>query len=70
MHMKLDRDRIQSILDEAGHSDLKIPASVDGATIGVRVPAGVMAFYGNCGDAASGRVFYDLQRSCESRAGG
>jgi len=53
MNMKLDRDRIQSILDEAGRSDLRIPASVDGAIIGVRVPAGVMAFYGNCGDVAS-----------------
>jgi len=51
MNLKLDRDRIQSILDEAGHGDLRIPASVDGAVIGVRVPAGVMAFYGNCGDA-------------------
>jgi hypothetical protein len=56
MQMKLDRDRIQSILDEAGRSDLQIPASVDGATIGVRVPAGVMAFYGNCGDVASRMV--------------
>ena len=55
--MKLDRDRIQSILDEAGRSDLQIPSSVDGATVGVRVPAGVMAFYGNCGDVASGRMF-------------
>jgi hypothetical protein len=58
MQMKLNRDRIQSILDEAGRSDLQIPASVDGATIGVRVPAGVMAFYGNCGDAGSEGVFY------------
>jgi hypothetical protein len=53
MNMKLDGDRIQSILDEGGRSDLRIPASVDGAIIGVRVPAGVMAFYGNCGDVAS-----------------
>ncbi|HEX3435495.1 MAG TPA: zf-HC2 domain-containing protein [Pseudacidobacterium sp.] len=53
MNMKLDGDRIQSILDEAGRSDLRIPPSVDGAIIGVRVPAGVMAFYGNCGDVAS-----------------
>jgi predicted anti-sigma-YlaC factor YlaD len=53
MNMKLNRDRIQSILDEAGRSDLRIPASVDGAIVGVRVPAGVMAFYGNCGDVAS-----------------
>jgi hypothetical protein len=53
MNMKLDGDRLQSILDEAGRSDLRIPASVDGAVIGVRVPPGVMAFYGNCGDVAS-----------------
>jgi anti-sigma factor RsiW len=53
MNMKLNRDRIQSILDEAGRSDLRIPESVDGAIVGVRVPAGVMAFYGNCGDEAS-----------------
>jgi hypothetical protein len=56
MQMKLDRDRIQSIFDEAGRSDLRIPSSVDGATVGVRVPAGVMAFYGNCGDVASRMV--------------
>ena len=65
MHMKLDRDRIQSILDEAGHSDLRIPESVDGATIGVRVPAGVMAFFGNCGDAASGKNVHYIPRSRE-----
>jgi len=49
--MKLDRDRIQSIIDEAGRSDLQIPASVDGAIIGLRIPAGVMASYGNCGSS-------------------
>ena len=58
MQMKLDRDRIQSIFDEAGRNDLQIPSSVDGATVGVRVPAGIMAFYGNCGDVASGRMFF------------
>ena len=58
MQMKLNRDRIQSILDEAGRSDLQIPASVDGATVGVRVPSGVMAFYGNCGKVGSEMVFY------------
>jgi hypothetical protein len=58
MQMKLNRDRIQSILDEAGRSDLQIPTSIDGATVGVRLPAGVMAFYGNCGNRASGMVFY------------
>jgi hypothetical protein len=48
--MKLDRDRLQSILDEAGRSDVQIPRSADGAVIGMRVPAGIIAVYGNCGD--------------------
>lgn len=48
--MKLDRDRLQSILNEAGHGDLEIPESVDGAVLGLRVPAGIVAFYGHCGN--------------------
>ncbi len=48
--MKLDRDRLQSILDEAGRSDVQIPQSADGAVISMRVPAGIIAVYGNCGD--------------------
>jgi hypothetical protein len=51
--MRLDSDRLQSILDEAGRSDLHIPGSVDGAIVSVRIPAGIMALYGNCGDAAT-----------------
>jgi hypothetical protein len=47
--MKLDRDRLQSIVDESGRNDLRIPSSVDGAVIGIRIPAGIMAKYGNCG---------------------
>src|SRR5215469_13562891 len=33
--MKLDRDRLQSILNEAGRTDLRIPESLDGAVIGM-----------------------------------
>ena len=53
VQMKLDQDRLQSILDEAGRSDLQIPSSVDGARIAVRVPPGIMAFYGHCGNMPS-----------------
>ncbi len=67
MQMKLNRDRIQSILNEAGRSDLQIPESVDGATVGIRVPAGVMAFYGNCGDVASRMVNPAVARHGSSR---
>lgn len=49
--MKLDRDRLQTIVNESGRSDLQIPPSVDGAVLGMRVPAGIMASYGNCADA-------------------
>lgn len=51
--MKLDRDRLQSILDEAGHGDLQIPESVDGTIVGLRLPAGIMALYGHCGNLAA-----------------
>ena len=54
--MKLDRDRLQSIVDEAGRSDLQIPASVDGAVIGIRVPAGIVAFYGNWRTSPTGNA--------------
>lgn len=51
--MKLDRDRLQSILDESGRSDLRLPSSVDGAIIGLRIPAGIMAAYGPCANPAN-----------------
>jgi len=46
--MTLDRARLQSILDEAGRSDLQLPAAVNGAMIAVQVPSSVFAAYGNC----------------------
>src|SRR5580704_1389234 len=67
VQLKLNRDRIQSILDEAGRSDLQVPASVDGATVGVRVPAGVLAFYGNCGDSVARAAGYVPTSSAKSK---
>jgi hypothetical protein len=43
-----DRERAQAILNEAGRSDLVLPESLDGATIGVNVPKGVTVSYGQC----------------------
>jgi hypothetical protein len=54
--LTLNRDRMRSILEEAGRSDIQIPQSVDGAVIGLRVPAGIIASYGNCGDAATNQA--------------
>ncbi len=56
----INRQRAQALLDEAGRSDLQLPASVDGAKISVDIPAGVTAAYGDCpalstaSDSASG----------------
>lgn len=44
----LSRDRLQTILDEAGRSDLQMPASVDGAVVSFRISPGVMATYDQC----------------------
>ena len=37
--MTLDRTKAQALLDDAGRSDLVLPASVDGAEISVDIPA-------------------------------
>jgi len=50
-HMTVDRERAQAILNEAGRSDLLLPASLDGATIAVQVPPLVVARYGHCPSA-------------------
>lgn len=49
--MKLDRDRLQTIVNETGRGDLQVPSSADGAVIGMRIPAGMMASYGHCAEA-------------------
>ena len=47
-HMTLDRDRIQAVLDQAGRSDIQIPASIDGSTVAVHAPKLVHLLYGAC----------------------
>jgi hypothetical protein len=47
-HMTLDRDRLQSLLEEGGRSDLQLPYSLDGATIAAQIPKVVFAEYGSC----------------------
>ena len=46
--MTVDRDRVQAILDEAGRSDLQLPASINGAMIAVHIPKMIFARYGSC----------------------
>jgi hypothetical protein len=47
-HMTVDRERVQGILAELGHSEVNLPASLDGATIAAHIPPVVVARYGNC----------------------
>jgi hypothetical protein len=64
----ISRQRTQAFLDEAGRSDLVLPASVDGAKISVVIPTEATAAYGNCpkdGDAEpNGPADFELVRSC------
>lgn len=46
--------RAQALLDQAGHSDLVLPASMDGAVISVEIPASVSAAFGACPSPGSG----------------
>jgi hypothetical protein len=45
--MTVDLSRLQAIFDEAGRADLRLPASLDGATVAVDIPKSVVAFYGS-----------------------
>ena len=46
--LMVDRARLQSILQEAGRSDLTLPQSIDGASVQVDIPRTLRARYGNC----------------------
>lgn len=46
--LTVDRTKAQALLDEAGHSDLVLPDSIDGANISVNIPSSVSAGYGTC----------------------
>ncbi len=50
----VNRARAQALLDQAGASNLKLPASIDGAVIKVNIPSGVAAGYGDCPNLAQG----------------
>ncbi len=48
----VNRARAQSLLDQAGASNLQLPASIDGALIKVNIPDGIAAGYGECPNLA------------------
>src|SRR5947208_3029829 len=46
--MTIDRDRVATLLDEIGRSDIHIPESANGALIAVHIPKTVISMYGDC----------------------
>jgi hypothetical protein len=46
--LTLNRDRIETLLEEVGHSDIHIPESANGALIAVHIPKTVVSMYGDC----------------------
>jgi hypothetical protein len=63
----LDRTKAQALLDEAGRSDLVLPASVDGAEISVDIPASVSVAFGTCPRPGSGVSGNNEQSTTERR---
>jgi len=47
-NLRLDRARLQDLIDQAGRTDLILPASLHGATVSVRIPRAVRINYGGC----------------------
>jgi hypothetical protein len=48
INLTVDRARLQAIFNEAGHPDLVVPQSLDGAAVAVQIPRAVRAQYGTC----------------------
>lgn len=46
--MTVNRDRLETLLNEIGRSDIQIPESVDGALIAVHIPKISVSRYGDC----------------------
>jgi hypothetical protein len=48
MSLAVDRARLQEIVKAAGHPEIALPASLDGATVSVQIPHTVHLQYGTC----------------------
>jgi hypothetical protein len=60
INVLVDRARLQAIATEAGHSEIVLPPSIDGATVAVQVPRSVQLQYGTCpGPTSAGQVVAD-----------
>jgi hypothetical protein len=48
INLTVDRARLQAIFNEAGHGELAVPQSLEGAAVAVQIPRAVQAQYGTC----------------------
>src|SRR6267143_4773211 len=48
INLTVDRTRLQAIFNEAGHPDLVVPQSLDGAAVSVQMPRAAEVQYGTC----------------------
>jgi hypothetical protein len=48
VNVTVDRKRLQEIVNEAGHAELALPQSLEGASVAVQIPRSVNAQYGTC----------------------
>jgi len=48
VNLTVDRARLQAIFSEAGHPELTVPQSLEGAAVAVDIPRAVEAQYGTC----------------------
>jgi putative zinc finger protein len=46
--MTINRDRIETLLEEVGRSDIRIPESENGALVAIHIPRTVISMYGDC----------------------
>lgn len=46
--MTINRERVETLLDEVGRSDVRIPESANGALIAVHIPKIAISMYGDC----------------------
>jgi hypothetical protein len=65
----IDRAKAQALLNEAGRSDLVLPADVDGADVSVNIPSSASLAFGNC-PAPSNESEAERERQRETEGSG
>jgi hypothetical protein len=51
--MTLNRDRLQTVFNQAGHPEISVPQALDGSPLKVEIPRAVEIQYGHCPTPAS-----------------